>query len=443
MFVYLRTSRLTRRLFGLFACGLLTTLVACGTGIPTEEYPGKSLTVLNGTVTNPSNLTLSSGVRIAIVWRNFSRGNIADYFQISQEFQVKTEFPFQFKYDINKLPPQQAMSSRTEDICLDANPTGDDEDCKNTKSYQYKYVLGSIVVYEDKNGNGKLDLLNTQNDKVIDRVLGVPANTMLAYIEGDAPPIKTQDNSQLTKGFQLIQLQADARTGFGLQHAIDKVLSKDTKLDIKLTKTPELSRYICEVPPFEDEQKILKELKEDDLTCSLDGRSYQWKYCAQDSFEVLCSYNNGCITGGKALNEGQTAPSDWPCKIDTQVTSQNLKTDQKECSGSPYEPEEKKKERGEFSVDGKQIKIMYYKSHFRCAQKVHMKYSKKGNKITITAQPIDMDPDPVASCDCLYDLSATTPALASGTYEVELLRRWDNISKAQTVSIKKETITIP
>lgn len=77
--------------------------------------------------------------------------------------------------------------------------------------------------------------------------------------------------------------------------------------------------------------------------------------------------------------------------------------------------------------DGR-IAIEYRHAHFRCEQDVEGFLRRAGGRADVLVQPVDMHPQSVAGCDCLYDISMTIP-VEPGSYELTLYRRWDNLNE--------------
>ena len=89
------------------------------------------------------------------------------------------------------------------------------------------------------------------------------------------------------------------------------------------------------------------------------------------------------------------------------------------------------------------LRIDYRNAHFRCAQTVTGYVRVSGSTVEVLVQPADMNPSSVAKCDCLYDVSLEVPRLGAGTYDVTLLRRWDNRHNVkEPVRIGSERLTI-
>ncbi len=63
---------------------------------------------------------------------------------------------------------------------------------------------------------------------------------------------------------------------------------------------------------------------------------------------------------------------------------------------------------------------------FRCEQDVEGFYRVSGEAVDVLVQPVEMDPDEVARCDCLYRIEAGIPEAPPAT--VTLYRRWDNLN---------------
>jgi hypothetical protein len=71
------------------------------------------------------------------------------------------------------------------------------------------------------------------------------------------------------------------------------------------------------------------------------------------------------------------------------------------------------------------VALDYKHAPFRCSQDVDGYLRRSEGKLDILVQPVDMDPDSVAKCDCLYDITADIEA-QPGSYTVTAYRRGDN-----------------
>jgi len=96
-----------------------------------------------------------------------------------------------------------------------------------------------------------------------------------------------------------------------------------------------------------------------------------------------------------------------------------------------------------WSVGDDGLTVTYDHGHFRCEQDVEGFVRREGDAIDLLVQPIDMDPQAIAACDCLYDISLQlTPP--SGDYTLTLYRRWDKHNKPNpTVEIGAAEIAVP
>jgi hypothetical protein len=75
-----------------------------------------------------------------------------------------------------------------------------------------------------------------------------------------------------------------------------------------------------------------------------------------------------------------------------------------------------------------EVLIEYYDAHFRCAQDVEAYSMESGDHLEVLVQPVDMDPDGVAACDCLYEIHLIVDTDEEQEYSVTLYRRWDNLN---------------
>jgi hypothetical protein len=93
------------------------------------------------------------------------------------------------------------------------------------------------------------------------------------------------------------------------------------------------------------------------------------------------------------------------------------------CSGSQFDTPESLSHSG----PGAELTVIYEHAHFRCEQPVEAYLREEAQSLELLVQPIDMNPDAVAGCDCRYQISMQI-SLDSDAHQLTLFRRWDNLN---------------
>jgi hypothetical protein len=293
-------------------------LAACG-GAPGNPY-GTPVATLQGTITAAA-VSTPSELHVALVWDHITEHD--GELRSAQEVNVRAEFPVRFKIDILDPPPLEAMNALSPE---DAQQAGVDPST-------FRFALGSVLVYEDGNGNGKLDLLTLNATTSIDRPLGA-AKPWIIYVEG-APPADGLFGVSLVPGFNLI---AESTASCNTDNGVDEFcrprlesLPLTTELDIALSNDPRLAALLCQngggavsgggggagsdpsaggdgagepagpgfVPPDPGAT----------VDCAEDNRSFVADKCEQPT---LCS-DTTCVRQTGQLQPGEPVPAGWPC----------------------------------------------------------------------------------------------------------------------------------
>jgi hypothetical protein len=97
---------------------------------------------------------------------------------------------------------------------------------------------------------------------------------------------------------------------------------------------------------------------------------------------------------------------------------------QSPCDGSPYDTGWSEAMTAWEAAPG--IRAAGDPLHFRCEQEVEGFYRQEGEALDVLIQPVDMHPEVVAGCDCLYRVEVGLPQAPPAT--VTLYRRWDGIN---------------
>lgn len=291
-------------------------LVACGSAASESYNP--PLATLHGTITSAA-VTTSPTVRVALVWNlPLSATNMGATFRATQELDVRAEFPASFRLDVRNVPPAEVMQT-VDSSKQPGGPTA--------------YAMGTLVVYEDTNQNGKLDLIPQSANASADRVLGAPERLEIIYLEGGSVP-KTAgaptsdiDSVDLLRGFNLVLEPETAPLAPGCSDCGSPVgawarLDTSAALPIALTANPQLSRSICELAggvsvggsgsckPCHGEQCAdCKIPAGTPVTCNADRTAFVAHACTGASVcdALLCQ----TISGQR--DSGAPAPVSWPC----------------------------------------------------------------------------------------------------------------------------------
>ncbi len=281
----------------LAAAGLIA---GCGSAAGPDYAP--VFLSLNGVISS-SEIAVPSQVRVALIWKHKDPdGNLV---RSAQELAVASQFPVRFRLEITSLPPLEALNQR--DLGggqLDPN---------------WRYATGTLVVYEDVDGNGVLDLVRTDAETTADRILGAPEHLSVFYTEGSnvrAGGPGSQPGFNLRREPPLIDpAPGDAKCTARAQGA-QEYLPLSTEIPVALTAAPELSREMCAVmdpsppgcsPPSCQPLPVPAGAQ---VTCSADGTAFVYKICPAGP--GLCT-STACRYGCATRRPGDPIPPDWPC----------------------------------------------------------------------------------------------------------------------------------
>jgi len=263
-------------------------------------------------------------------------------FKSSHDISVEAVFPSRFRLELKDLPPASAMVAAGSERQPD--PTEDNPLSTQVKTYPRtadahgKYAFGSIVAYEDKNGNGRLDLLSPDAPE-IDRVLGVNDALVLVYLEGDTSSASILGaNGTPVKGYNLLRTPAcvaKKSTDGAAPTPCDPGtwLPISTLYELPLTAEPQLAAVMCADPDGSSSVSATKSNvkpgqplppapgpdgwpKKDDenLVCASDGKSYAYFRCQTTSLGLCKGAHETCTENSYGLPSA-TPPPEWPCAV--------------------------------------------------------------------------------------------------------------------------------
>jgi len=160
---FVATSALALALAHTAACGQLSG----DTGSPS------TLTTIHGTITSTSTSAPAS-LATAIVW--FERSPDGTVHKAADSVPVSGTFPASFSIALTGVPPASAM--------LDfATLFGTSRSLAATGVH---VAMGLVVAYDDRNGNGQLDLVDASASQYIDEIEGV-ADRLIVYLDKSVP----------------------------------------------------------------------------------------------------------------------------------------------------------------------------------------------------------------------------------------------------------------
>lgn len=231
-----------RRFSFFFKAGLVILLPACGS-LDSNTGSAPTLATVEGSLLNPSlvDVSTSSPVRIAVVWRGIGAGR----FSVAEDLPAQPVFPSDFTIALGGPPPADAMNAAplipvlwclpdsgipVSPECVFAydasaqvsDPAGVDPLLPDATgaidmppSPASQYAVGTVVAYLDLNHNGKLDLVPNDASAYVDQILAANSEMTVVYLQGPIPddtlhdplpfaPIEDGFGHRATDGYNLL-----------------------------------------------------------------------------------------------------------------------------------------------------------------------------------------------------------------------------------------------
>lgn len=289
-------------LSGLVACGLF----ACGSLDGQADKP-TTLATIHGELSNASGVSTGSSVRVAIVWMNGTK------YSVAEDLPVQPVFPSQFKLALTAPPPDDAL--------FPAKIAGGATDLKA--------AYGFVVAYEDRNQNGKLDLVENEQHTFIDKIVGANRTLGVFYLAGTASQASSTSDSAgsiPSPGYNLVTVSTC--TGDPCDDGLRTQFSSlNEPYDLAVTADPAVNQLMCRdygkgsasasgsnIPDWNVAQQGTPTggfpiPGSPSLTC-IDGG-----YSIQDCNEIstgLCDEHVDCKVKTVVLG-GAAKPAGWPC----------------------------------------------------------------------------------------------------------------------------------
>jgi hypothetical protein len=182
----------------------LAASAACSSSLSGSTDQPSVLATIHGTVEGSTSASLGTGpLAVAILWATAPTPGSSQV--VSMGVPVKPSFPSSFSLDLTDLPPDSVMFDIANINC--GAPPCDKPDA--APSHQ-RIALGGLVLYEDVNQNGELDLVPPGAPAFIDKIVSV-APYEIVYTEQPLPadqnyfPIPGTDGSVLNAGYNWVR----------------------------------------------------------------------------------------------------------------------------------------------------------------------------------------------------------------------------------------------
>ncbi len=355
----------------LLAASSIGVVTGCGNLEPDDGAP---IAVLQGELTQASTgFTSAASVRVAVLWTK--SGDADDHrYDIALDLPVQPQFPSRFAVKLFSPPPESVMSDATAHEVKEPPVPGEEEpstpESTNTPgsnpkpqaagSGTFRLAVGSLVAYEDLNGNGKLDLVDDSATSFVDRIVGANDSMGLLYLEGTIPATLVAQYG-LSNGYNIYvsnydkcdklaetcgggeQLDSSGGAPSGSDASCsDPVAQKEcerpfyalpisTLFNLPLSNDPKFADMMCksggglspssEEPPLPSTEapgQPGKELTDyptepGTFTCSPDGTVVIRKSTCTEEYVGLCTGYVGECPAGYPYQRPTPVPADWPC----------------------------------------------------------------------------------------------------------------------------------
>ena len=269
-----------------------TTLAGCGY-IDAPSDPGEALWTLNCRIDQTAPGLEPTDLRLAFIWAR-ELGPTNGVVGISQDAPIKPRFPASFSVDLYDLPPEQAMIA------------GDDE------LAGLDIAVGLLLIYDDRNHNGQLDLLQQGAVNPVDYRLGPAEQYLLVFTTG-RPTGQSVAGLAVEPGLNLFLINGPQGT---------EKLDLSQVLGISLVNSGISQNQMCIYPPaYSVSERDLGQVDpgqvpdEAQITCTDAGHALSFDTIDWEQAGLCEEITEVHLKGSATIEHGQPPPAGWPCEV--------------------------------------------------------------------------------------------------------------------------------
>ena len=293
---------------------LTISVVACGDLGDANRRP--ALAVVEGELrqADAGGAAQPTNVRIAVIWTTNNTGYASTY-----DVPATPVFPSKFRVALDAPPPMEAM------LRYPAGGSG------RAEPGDLAMAVGTVVAYEDTNGNRQLDLIDLIGATTpADRILGASESLSLVYLEGNLEgglPFNAVFAGTPRPGYNLLRSETCSPSATPAPCEPPTWLPMTALYDLPLTASPRFAELMCRRADgsYEEQRNVPARgeplpaapgpdgwpKKDAPVLCAPDGKRYSLMTCETSSLGLCRGSTRTCTEYSWGL---PTMPSpEWPC----------------------------------------------------------------------------------------------------------------------------------
>lgn len=291
-------------------------LSACG-GLAEDPNKSEPLASISGTIVVEPGSTVPAAAHVALVWQGKGEDGWLG-FNVAQDLAVEPGFPAGFELPLSGPPPASAL--------FDADETFGPGAAGSLVAF------GSVIAYDDKNGNGHLDLVEPTATSFVDGIVGANEELVVVWFPETptgalADAVRDPQGNVPGAGFSLyhvhdnfcplIDIPEDSPECDDPVRTVKEWLPIDASFELLIDDGATVSSLMCERVgdlPTPSSSEAYPAPDAPGLTCRDGGHIFTFETCVTPAVPV-CGADPSCSIQDGKISESDAVPAGWPCPI--------------------------------------------------------------------------------------------------------------------------------